>query len=85
MPPHLEAQLISKQTLYEMRFLSLARRAELIRREHGISLERWAIGEMYKRNGVKFLQAKKTKRNSTFKERSLELERIAFARKLRTL
>ena len=31
-PPDLETQLTSKETLYEMRFLSLDRRVELIRR-----------------------------------------------------
>ena len=32
LPQEVEAQLISRQTLYEMRFLSLPRRIELIRR-----------------------------------------------------
>ena len=55
MPPHLEARLTTKQVLYEMRFLSLERRCELIRREHGISIARWSLAKMYKRNGVRNL------------------------------
>ena len=81
-PQDVEALLTSKKTLYEMRFLSLARRTELIRREQGIELAPRTLATMYKRNGVKYLQAKKAKRLSSAHEFRIEQERIAFARKL---
>ena len=84
-PPELEARLVSRETLYEMRFLSMPRRAELIRRDHGISIGRCALAKLYKRNGVKYLQATKVKRLSHAREERLELERVAFARKLAAL
>ena len=85
MPPELERQLCSKETLYEMRFLSLARRVELIRREHGIVFGDRGLAKLYKRNGVRYLQASKIKRLPPSKERTFELERISFARKLHGL
>ena len=84
-PPELEARLVSKETLYEMRFLSMLRRAELIRRDHGISVSRWTLAGLYKRNGVRYLQATKVKRLPNAREERLELERVAFARKLAAL
>ena len=81
-PQDLEARLISRQTLYEMRFLSLQRRVELIRREHGISIGVRTLGDLYKRNGVKYLQAKKVRRLPNAREQRLEQERVAFARRL---
>ena len=39
-PPDLETHLISGETLYEMRFLSIKWRIELIRHEHGLSLSK---------------------------------------------
>ena len=84
-PPDLEAHLTSKDTLYEMRFLSVERRVELIRREHGLVLSKQAVKRMYKRNGVRYLQASKMKRVTPAHESRLQTERIAFARKLHTL
>ena len=68
-----------------MRFLSLGRRRELIKREHGIVLGKNALPRIYDRNGVRYLQAKKKKRVPAATEQRLEVERIAFARKLHGL
>ena len=84
-PPDLQAHLTSKDTLYEMRFLSLDRRVELIRQEHGLVLSTKAVKRMYKRNGVRYLQAAKMKRVTPAHESRLQTERIAFARKLHML
>ena len=54
-PPELEAHLVTKETLYEMRFLSLPRRVELICRDHGVLTHPRTLADMYKRNGVKYL------------------------------
>ena len=58
-PAHIEAELISYKTLNDMRFLSLPRRAELIRREHGIEIGSQLLGALYRRNKIRYLQAKK--------------------------
>ena len=84
-PQDVEAQLITREKLYEMRFLSLRRRAELIRREHGLQLSSDVVKRMYKRNRIRYLQATKVKRTTPAHEARLELERVAFARKLHTL
>ena len=84
-PPELERTLISKESLYEMRFLSLPRRVELIRRDHGVHMIPKTLAEMYKRNGIRFLQPKETKRTASAQEARRELERIAYANKLHTL
>ena len=77
-----EARITTREKLYEMRFLSLARRVELIRREYGVSLGVDLLSAIYKRNGVRYLQAKKKKRTTPAHEARLEQERIVFARKL---
>ena len=81
----LEEKITSKSKLYEMRFLSLPRRRELIMREYNVTFGKHALRRMYKRAGIKYLQAKKKKRQTPAAERSLELQRIAFARKLHAL
>ena len=81
----LEAELTSKRSLYALRFLSMARRRELVQREHNIRLGKHTLTRMYKRNGIKYLQAKKKKRQTPAAERGLELQRIAFARRLHAL
>ena len=68
-----------------MRFLPLCRRAELIRRKYGIRLGRKHLARIYKRNGIRYLQAKTAKRQAPEREEELEADRIAFARKLKSL
>ena len=84
-PPDLEAELVTWESLNEMRFLSLRRRAELIRRAHGINVGAYMLANLYRRNGIRYLQAKKWTRVSDAKEQRLERERVAFAQKLRGL
>ena len=64
-PPELERTLVTKEILYEMRFLSLLRRAVLIRRDYGINIAKGTLAALYKRNGVKFLQASKARRTTS--------------------
>ena len=85
LPDHVEAELISREILNDMRFLPLRRRVELIRREHGIEIGASGLGKMYRRHGVKYLQAKVVKRLGNAHEARLEQQRIAFARKLSSL
>lgn len=83
--PSLERELVTKETLYEMRFLSLQRRTVLIQREYGISVAKGTLAALYKRNGIKYLQAKKAKRVTTAHEARLRYERTQFAKRLHTL
>ena len=60
----IEAEITSWQTLNDMRFLPMRRRLELIRREHGIAVSLNTLRRVYKRRGVRFLQAKAVKRHT---------------------
>ena len=84
-PPDLEAELVKWETLNEMRFLSLRRRAELIRRQHGIAVGPAILGDLYRRNGIRYLQAKKFTRVTDANQARYERERIAFAQKIKGL
>ena len=81
----MEAELIKWEKLNEMRFLSLQRRTELIRREYGIVVGTAVLAELYRRNGIRYLQAKRFTRVTDVHEVRLQQERIAFARKLKGL
>ena len=51
-PEDLEAQLTSYETLNDMKFLSIPRRVEIIRREFNWTLGEKTLRMIYKRNGV---------------------------------
>ena len=85
MPAHIEAEITSWKTLNEMRFLPIQRRLELIFREHGIMISGNTLSRLYKRNGVRYLQAKKLRRQSVAANDRLERERVRFAGKLAAL
>ena len=68
-----------------MRFLSLPRRVELIRREHGLIVAPHILRHLYQRKKIRYLQAKKWTRVTDAKEQRLERERVFFAQKLRGL
>ena len=55
---NLEAQITSWQTLNDMRFLSIRRRQELIRREHGVYIGVKTLAKIYQRNKIRYRQTK---------------------------
>ena len=62
LPRDVEAQLVSRETLYSMRFLPIQRRVELVNNQHGTHLSVEGFTNLYKRNKVKYLQSSKAKR-----------------------
>ena len=85
-PAHIEAELITEEALNDMRYLTLAGRAELIRRKRGLKVEQSVLGALYRRNGIWLSeQLGRTPRLTKPQKAALRQGRIAFARRLQRL
>ena len=80
--PDLENKLCSYELLYEMRCLPLARRVTIVRQRYDVDLSPSALGQIYRRNGIRFNRVKKVTRLTDQHEAKLMNERAVFARKL---
>ena len=84
-PDELQQQLVSPETLNQMRFLPIRVRARKHSIQHGTSITHTQLKLIYKRHGVRFRQPKVSARLPADKEVALIPERILFAEKMKLL
>ena len=60
--PEMLKRLICEETLYNQRFLPLKRRINDIKKKFHVDLTFWQLRQLYKRNNVRYLQAKASMR-----------------------
>ena len=74
-----------RTSLYELRFLSLQARCDILKERFGYTMRKELLGDTYRRMGVDYARTKTVMKASTRQLASRKADRLEFAKKLASL